>query len=341
MYFTRVFLIQFAMLVEDFTFTKEDLFKLVSQEAIMNYYLGQYNIYVGNDRYNNPFRNDRNGDCVFFYSNGKLYFHDYAENCYDIFDIVIRKKRLKNFGQALRHIQKDVPNILAGNIDDSHVKVDITKTQKVSRDKKNIRIKRKKFDKYELRFWNIGGLTVNPEELEANKIYSLECFWINDSIYSSLFMNYAYHYGGYKYQIYRPNKPKGKKFISVPCLIGDEEFLPPTATHLVITKSKKDAFFLRKLGVNAIHVLSESILISDEKMKEYYERFEVVFTLFDNDSTGIKASKKYKKAFGTIALWYPREVTHKLKDTYDNLKHYGYQYMLDLILFLREKYNID
>lgn len=301
--------------------------------------MGEYNISVNDTAYCNPFRADRNPDCYFVNKSGKLYFRDYAEKSYDVFDIVIRKKVLRNFGQAVRKIWSDIPNILAGKLDNSNRTITVIEKTVKPKLKKRIRVKRKLFSKRELEFWNIGGLTITQEQLHHDFIYSVERYWINDDLYSLINMTFCYHYGGYNYQIYRPNKPKGKRHISVPVSHGDLNLIPKQYHYLVITKSKKDAFFLRRLGINAIHIVSESILLNSEIMMELYENYKVIFTLFDNDYAGKKASIRYRDLYKTIPLLYPKN-DKGLKDTFDHLSYFDYMYMADLIKEVSDYYEI-
>ena len=67
-------------------------------------------------------------------------------------------------------------------------------------------------------------------------------------------------------------------------------------------------------------------------------RFKNIFTLFDNDITGISLAKEYKKEHNTIPLWFPLK-SYK-KDFSDNLKDIGAIEMNGLISYLRYKYKI-
>ena len=325
--------------------TPEAIFKEVSQEQIMNYFLAEYGIYVSENRYLSPFRYDKKPDCVFYYQNNKLYFHDLADERYDVWDIIMKKKGIKNFGSAILYFKKHhLARVKEGLIDtspDAKIQyIDPKKVKSISKKQTHVRVKRKLFSKRELLFWCIGGLAVSPKQLENDGIYAIESFWLNDKKFSKLDMAFCYHYGGYKYQIYQPLRPKGTRHTVVPCSYGDLSLVPTFFPYIVITKSKKDAFILRRLGVCAIHVLSESILIGEEVINLLRSRYDIIFTLFDNDRQGIKQSRVYRERYGTTPLWYPRDSKNN-KDTYDNLKYYGLNEILEFIQILSEQYEIS
>lgn len=326
----------------EFTLTKEDILKEVSEIDIFNYYLKEYYISVDFDkRYVSPFRNDKKPDCSFGYSKkGTLVFNDWAYNMYNCFDIVMKKYNI-NFGKAIRKIEADIPHIKRKDFDVSGIKINVTNKPSKINEENPIRIKRKLFSKNDLKFWNIEGLNITPNLLQKNKIYSIECYWVNNVHFRVNNIGFAYHWEDFNYEIYLPYNDgilKPRFLISPKLIIGDEEFLPETGNHLVITKSKKDAFYLRLLGVNAIFIVREKMIIDEFTMTLFQVRFKNVFTLFDNDLTGITLTNKYYKKYNTIPLYFSR-LEYK-KDFTDNLKFFGVQCMLELIEEIKEQYEI-
>lgn len=327
----------------EFTITKEDILEQVSEEEIFNYYLQEYNIKVefNNKKYLSPFRNDNIEDCTFGYTkSGRLVFNDWAYEMYDCFHVVMRKYNI-NYGKAIRKIYENIESIKKHDRDISGIKLN-----KVNKPTKNnevtiIKIKRKLYSKQDLKFWQVEGLNITPQLLQKNKIYSIECYWIGDIYFKIKEIGFAYHWQDFNYEIYLPFNDgilKPRFLISQSLIIGDEEFLPETGNHLVITKSKKDAFYLRLFGINAIFIVREKTVIDEFTMTLFQARFINVFTLFDNDLTGIKLTNKYYKKYKTIPLYFSR-LEYK-KDFTDNLKFFGVQCMIELIEEIKEQYEI-
>ena len=336
----------------EFFITKTSILNEIREEDIFNYYLYSYGINTTIDsNFLSPFRNDKSPTCSFTRTknNNMLILNDWArKEYYNCFDIVVDLFGI-NFGKALLKIHADLIDIKSKEYDFVYLKeknkLNEIKLKNVSTNLKQVKIKRKLYSKRDLSFWEITGLTITPQLLQRYKIYSIEFYWINDYKFPCKKPVFAYHWFDYDYQIYSPFYDKTKKelkFISPQdIIIGDEEFLPISGTHLVITKSKKDCFYLRLFGINSIFIISETHVIDDFTMVLLQSRFDnKVFTLFDNDSTGIALAKEYKKKHGTIPLWFPRRICEK--DFTDNLKKVmnGVERMKVIISGLKLKYNI-
>ena len=326
----------------EFTLTKDDILEQISETDIFNYYLREYGITVDfNVKYVSPFRTDNRPDCTFGYSKkGTLIFNDWAYDMYNCFDIVMKKYNI-NYGKALRKIESDILFIKKNEKDVSGIVLNKINKPSKNNEANPIRIKRKLFSKQDLKFWQVEGLDITPVLLQKNKIYSIESYWINGVYFKVKNIGFAYHWEEFNYEIYLPYNDgilKPRFLISPKLIIGDEEFLPETGNHLVITKSKKDAFYLRLFGINAIFLVREKMLIDDFTMTIFQARFINVFTLFDNDLTGIKLTNKYYKKHKTIPLFFKR-LEYK-KDFTDNLKFFGVQCMLELIEEIKEQYEI-
>lgn len=319
--------------------TKKTILKYISEEQIFEKYLGFLpELHVG---FCNPLRIDNSPDCFFYYREGsdKLIFHDIAWGVqWDCFDVVMFNYNC-NFPKALEKIANDF-----GLLD---TKIILTKQlpQKLAKNKTGtkLQIHRKKYTEEELKYWNIGGLNLTEEDLTSNKIFSISHLWehtpYKTNEFYSLKMTFAYHFSGYNYQIYFPLKVnKGHRRFINPSGIkyGDIEFLDFTQSYLCITKSKKDCFYLRYLGVNAIFIINEAIRV-DEKLLEIMNRFDHVFTLFDNDKTGLMSTLRFRRNYNTIPLRYEKS---EGKDTTEVLKKFGKQYMLGLIEYYKTYFDL-
>lgn len=320
-----------------FELTKDYILSKLSEYTIFEKYLEISNIDL-RKQYINILRNDDNANCSFFIrdTDNRLIFNDFAWRQFDCFDVVKQKYRV-SFPKALEIIANDF-NLLKGVVSAPESKVTLQ-----SRAKYSIRIKRKKFSRTDLEFWNIGGLQIDHNILQKNKIYSIECLWEfvdNDQrFYDNLKCTFAYHFlpdDGYNYQIYMPLKSKEhRRFINPSGIkFGDIEFLDTREEYVVITKSKKDAFYLRLFGINSCFIINEKIKPEDivPHLVDIMG-FSTVFTLFDNDWTGLRQSVKYKQAYNTIPLIVdPKQG----KDFTDLLKKEGKQYIFDYIEHLKQ-----
>ena len=317
------------MKFSEYDFDKTKILQQVSEEQIFEKYLGEP---VSLKKlYKNTNRDDEHPGCTFFIrdKDNRLIFNDHARRMYDCFDFVQEKYRT-TFFNALKIIAHDF-NLTTENVDRKEY---INKKVKIEQ-KDRLKIKRKLFTKEELKLWSIGDLSIDHNLLQANKIYSIEAFWevIDEKVYAYTKLKnvFAYHWYEYNYQIYFPLKPKGyRRFINpIGIKWGDLEFLPKTGDHLVITKSKKDAFYLRLFGVNTIFIINEKITIPTELMVQLQDRFENnIFTLFDNDYTGKVATLRYRNLYQTTPLMIPEG---EGKDFSDYLDKHKYQYITDVV----------
>jgi hypothetical protein len=328
----------------EYTISKETILNIVSEQQIFDFYLKEYGIKVEfNVQFRNPLRADNIAGCTFGFStkSNKLILMDWAYESYSCFDIVMIKYKI-NYGQAIQKINRDINKIL----EETNVCFEVRKEREVSKKiitkVKEIKIKRKLYSKRELDFWAINGLTITPNLLQKNKIFSVESYKIGDSFFKCDTITFAYHWFENNCQLYMPyndGKKRPKFLISPNLLIGDEEFLPQFGSHLVITKSKKDSFYLRLLGINSIFIVNEKIKIDEFTYAIYKAKFKNIFTLFDNDKTGLNLSIHYRKIYKDIIPLYFNKKTHK-KDFTDNLKYFGLEEIQNLIDIVKTKYNI-
>lgn len=312
--------------------TKAGILNNLSEEDIFARYLGVATVNE-DDFYLNPLRSDRTPGCRFFRraTDNRLLFNDWAWRTFDCFDFVMLMYGL-TFHQALLKIATDF-NLISNNQTTTTTYKLKTYNKAVEKKKLLLKVKRRNFLPEELAFWNIGRLEVDEELLRSNKIYAISSFWEfrgdkQIGHYTKQIMTFAYHFGGYNYQIYRPKQSRSKRrFINSPDIkVGDLEFLDRSANHVLLTKSKKDAFFLRLLGVNSIFLITERVRPYPELLTAIQD-YPLKLTLFDNDFTGRRLSILYKE-HGFIPLLYPKDYG---KDTYDTLKNYDKYFMLDLI----------
>lgn len=317
---------------------KQTLIKLLNQkgytqEDVFERYL---NLKVDYDEtYTNPLRSDSHPGCRFnnTRSDGAITFVDWARGIrYDMFDVV-QKLYNVSYGKAIDIIMNDFG--IKKLKDRSQFAVITQNDVKVDKQKQinefSLKVKRRKFTKQELQFWQIEGLNITEEKLNNNRIYAAHSYWEYKNgklINECLFVNnvFIYHNGGYNYQLYRPFYDK-RRFINVSNLYYmDYDMIKDNYDYVIITKSKKDAFYLRQCGFNAFCITTERIKLSKEFMDELFSRFKVVYTYFDNDRTGKSLSWFYRKEFGTTP--FINTFDKKIKDFTNVLQHIGVKEVL-------------
>lgn len=320
---------------------KNTILKYISQEQIFEKYLG----FIPDLKllYKNPLRTDKTPGCSFYYreNSNKLIFHDFAWGVHwDCFDVVQYSYNC-NFPKALEKIADDF-NIKQTGV--QLTKRDISKLPPIPKQHNKLEIKRKKiFHPKELEYWNIGGLNVTEKDLLDNRIFSISHLWEHTNkgvnYYHNLFMTFAFQYGQETFQIYSPLKKKEqRRFInSQGFKIGDLKRLDPKADYVVITKSRKDSFFLRMLGVNACFIINERVYLTLE-VQNLLDKYPVKFTLFDNDKTGKAASARFRRDYDTVPLFYDKQSDGK--DTYDTLKRKGKDYMYEQIAYYKMYFGV-
>lgn len=331
------------MKIELVKLTKDVVLKYVRQEQIFERYLGFYPRL--REQYRNPLRKDDDPDCSFYYREGtnKLIFHDFAWGMqWDCFDVVQFLYNV-NFPKALEKVAHDF-----GLFDSKIEFVKQLPPPPLPKSKMGItlEIKRKPYTYNELMFWNIGGLVIDEKMLKARKIYSISHLWEHTPtgetrLYSGLYMTFAYHWEEQIFQIYSPRKKreKGERRFINPFRVkyGDLEFLDLNANHVVITKSKKDAFYLSLFGINVFFVINESIMLDEHTIK-LIKGFPIAFTLFDNDRSGLHRAWMFRKEYGTIPLYYEEQDG---KDTTDVINMKGKQYMIDMIDLISKIFDVE
>ncbi len=133
-----------------------------------------------------------------------------------------------------------------------------------------------------------------------------------------------------KFKCYRPNNSKLSKWISTMGVwdMQNIETMNTSSDTLFITKSMKDCLILEYLGFAAIAPGSETPNIP-RKILDYLEAtFKRIIILYDNDSTGINASKKLEESTGYKNIQLP-DINYK--DISDYCKEFGLDSSLELI----------
>ena len=122
------------------------------------------------------------------------------------------------------------------------------------------------------------------------------------------------------YKIYQPYK-KRHKFHKIKNYIQGIDQLEYKHRLLVICSSLKDAMCLSnfKFSLDVLAPDSENTIIKPHIILNLLSKYEFIITLFDNDSAGIKAQKKYLDAYKIKGVNLPLS-----KDLSDSVREHGY-----------------
>lgn len=321
------------MELHEFYVTLDYVLSITTQEKIFEAYLYKPDLHSS---FTNPFRLDRKPGCSFYYKNGKLYFVDWAwgKKHYDCVTVVMEAYKC-GYNAALFHIVDDVKN--------KRIKP-ITEGELIKIKEKNsgqIRVKKRDYTERELAFWNIGGLHITQERLEAAGVYAVETIWEQDWVIDNCTMTFAYVENGKVTQVYFPlNKNSGRRRFanSEGFTIGKYEKLPFIADAVVIGKSAKCSFYMDLFEITNFYRVNEGDVIPQD-VYDTLSPYKKIFFLGDNDYAGKKLAVKYRRTYpDVIILLFPKG---EPKDFTENLEKYGYQYMIDLKQSVYNKFVAD
>lgn len=140
------------------------------------------------------------------------------------------------------------------------------------------------FVQHDYEYWLGTGVTV--QDLQANGVYSVKYFYINNKRFNPKYPCYAYIMPSGKIKIYQPFGSKINKWFSNTSKNDIWEF--EGNNTLLITKSFKDAIILSKILDYTIHAYQNEGVIPDID----YSKYDEVIVLYDHDKAGIRSSEK-------------------------------------------------
>ena len=279
--------------------TREDILKNVTQEEIYSFYLNEKIDKLG--VYHSPLREDNIPSfALYFHHINKniIMFKDFATGDCGDFVILVKKLFNLNYSEALWKIAYDL------GLSDYSVntnKQNIKYTKIIQKQKVELGIKLRPWKVLDKTFWSSFG--IKKTTLEKFNVFSISHVFYNDTAVKTKPNAYAYvekKDGKLTYKIYQPFEGKLKKWINNANYSVHQGYtqLPKSGELLIITKSLKDVMSIHDVvGVPAIGLQSESVMMKDSVMDEYKSRFKKVVCLFDNDNAGIKLAKEFSKRY--------------------------------------------
>jgi len=288
--------------------TKEDILKHVTQEEIYSYYLGEDVTRLG--VFHSPLREDNIPSFAIYFHKSEqnvLMFKDYATG--DCGDFVVLVMKLFNirYREALRKITYDL-GLTQQSVDADRQQITYTKI--VQKQKVNLGVKTRKWNKGDKEFWSSFGIT--KKTLEKYNVHPVEYVFYNDnpvSVHALAYVYVEFKDDEVTYKIYQPLESKEKKWINNANSTVHQGYsqLPETDEILIITKSLKDVMAIHDvIGIPAIGLQSESIGIKESVMEEYRSRFTNVVCLFDNDPAGIKLTESFSEKYDLPYFYMPQ-----------------------------------
>ncbi len=279
--------------------SREDILKHVTQEEIYSFYLGEKITTLG--VYHSPLREDNIPSFALFFHRVEpnvLMFKDFATGDCGDFVAMVRKLFNLSYSEALEKVTFDLG---LSNYGVSGTRQTVNYTKITQKQKVELGIKIRPWQKLDKKFWQPFG--IKKSTLEKFNVFPISHVFYNSNAVKVA--SHAYVYAEKKddkltYKIYQPFEDKLKKWINNANYSVHQGYtqLPKSGELLIITKSLKDVMSLHDvIGVPAIGLQSESVMMKDSVMDEYKSRFKKVVCLFDNDDAGIKLSKEFSKRY--------------------------------------------
>ncbi len=328
--------------LEPIRVTKELILSKVSEEQLMEHYLG---IPVTKGLVKSPLRQDNNPTCAFYRSrNGDLLFKDFSGAFCGNFISVVMEKFQCSFAKALQIIGNDFGIIHNKNLTVNKPKLEYTGNKLQEHQSAIIRVEIRDFQDYELKWWKSYG--ISKETLEKFNVYSCKNIFLNNNLFHLESKNqhiYGY-FGGIRegiecWRIYFPGRKKFK-FLSnwkATQIQGAMQLDKSGGEYLVITKSLKDVMVLYEFGIPAIAPNSENLFVTDAQYKKLKSKFKNILVLYDNDLAGIQGLKRIKNKYPEIKVSFiPRK--YGVKDISDFRKKYGLTETQKLITLAKDYY---
>lgn len=317
-----------VFVLEPITITKELILSRVSEETLMEHYLGAP---VRKGLLKSPLRNDNKPTCAFYRSkkSGRLIFKDFAGFFIGDFVSVVMYKFNCSYGKALQIIANDFGIIHNKNLTVNEPLIKYSNTKFEDTTDAVIQVEVKDFEPYELDWWAKFGIDLPT--LKKFKVFSCKNVFLNNNLFH-LYREKQLVFGYYgdiredieRWRIYFPGNRK-YRFISnwKSLRLQGSHMLPKTGEYLVVTKSLKDVMTLYNLGIPAIAPISENCFLSEAQYHRLKERFKYIVLLYDNDRPGLRAMISIKKKFTeVIPIWIPWEYKAKdISDFYAKYKH--------------------
>ena len=318
--------------------TQELLFKHLSIYDLWCYYTGIPSIKLGK-KYKSPLRKENDPSSSFFRVNDTILLKDfgYEGKCLNIWSFLEIKYGLSYY-RALEQVDSDFNLGYGKRKKLSLIASNAVITQNIPEGESvNIQVKRGPWSDKELKFWE--DYHISKETLSLLKIQPLKCYWITkgENRYEFCKQNdellFVFSFGNAYYKIYRPESKKLKWYSNTPStVLMNYDNIDWIGKDLYITKGMKEVAQLIELKKNVVALQSESSHPSALTIKILKDRFENIYTIFDIDKAGIKASKGFQDKYNTIPIYLSEKyLSEGIKDLAEIGKKYGLNKIKEII----------
>ena len=300
------------------TLNKKYILERVSQEQIMEHYLG-VSVKIG-ILITSPLRKDNNPTCAFYYNmHGRLRFRDLSGHfwgdCFDVVAYVLgtESKSKKSFQLILHTIAKDFKIHKYESSDAVEKYHIITKNffnKKKAKAKLIFKVIPREYNYHDDNYWI--KFNIDRNILQHGLVYAAEEIYISrDSynftrIYRYSTKDPAYCYFGGKgtfdiedWKVYYPyRKQKGEQRFHTNSSFLQGKHLIKGGILGIITKSYKDVLSIRSFGLQSVAPPAESVLLHQNDYNFMKDNFEVLISCMDYDYAGIKMAQQLKYMYG-------------------------------------------
>ena len=295
---------KFSTKGEVYGLSVENILKKTTEAEIYRHYIGDYQV---GQIMSAPYRKDRNPSFSLYYNRyGQLRWKDFSKGYNGgIFDLLVLITG-RPFNEVLLDVDRSMNLGLYHHTTDSQIEYQLYKNYE-SCLKSHCYLQRiiQPFTIYDKDYWKSGN--ISKKTLEYFEIYSTKKLFYNHKlawIYKPENPIYSWEVNS-KLKAYRPNEvnPKNKWMTNFSLEIQGYNKLPEKGDILCITKSMKDITVYHEIGIPAIAPQSEHILFSEKVMSDLDNRFNYIFTNFDNDKTGKALAEKYEEEYGLHSVF--------------------------------------
>lgn len=286
---------------------KEAIYSKVSEEDIMNYYLGVIHLPTV---ICSPLRKDTKPSLGLHYSkDGHICFKDFATGeGGSLIHLIGQSLGLSSYRDALWRIYNDLvlnPNSVTSVIQSPS---NTTHRQKRKSPVVDIQVAIRTWKPWDIEYWNSYGVT--KRFLKFSNVYPIShVFFIKEdgSCVTIPADKHAYAYVEAKdekisLKIYQPFSKTCKWVNKHTADVWDLwQQLPLTGDNLIITSSRKDAMCIWcNTGIPACSLQAESYLPKQSVINELKRRFKKIFILYDNDFTkDVNHGREYGRLLAT------------------------------------------
>lgn len=268
------------------------------------------------------FNSDSTPSMFLYVSNGEYRWKDFSSGLfgsspYDLIQQIVYEEtgERPEFKEVLADVKSQYREWVAENGEYREIELDVDNYLFETKVLYDVR----SFAPHDLQYFETFYIT--EERLKAYNIKPLENFqlyrqypgkdnsWIN-KFFKQVTSHYSYGFFNAKRQLIKIYNPYSDnlKHISLKNEILGHDQLRYQADNLIIASSMKDLLSLDSFNLDCEYIapMSEKMIIDVEDIKFFKSMYKNVFTLFDNDKTGVQAMMLYKKLYDINFIYIPR-----------------------------------